>query len=237
MDELQAKILGYKPSHEAIELLANNKILLLVGPTGSGKNTLEKELLKDGRFKPIVTHTTRAPRYNHGVKEIDGDEYHFVSVKQALNMLDKQLFIEVAFTHGNLYGTSLEEFRLAKNEGKIAVADIDIKGVRSYRQLTDKVTAVFLLPPSFKILLNRLITRYGQAHDEEDIKVRLATALDELAELIDTNYYLPIINNNIELTTKTVLAVINNNQKIKPDPKALNLAQCLINDIKKYLRG
>ncbi len=72
-------------------------------------------------------------------------------------MLDSKKFVEAAFTHEHLYGTSLEEFAISTKEGKIAVADIDIKGVRSYRELSNNVIAVFILPPNFKALSQRLI--------------------------------------------------------------------------------
>ncbi|MHB1865493.1 MAG: guanylate kinase [Candidatus Saccharimonadales bacterium] len=235
MDELQTQILGYKPGKEAKAVLADTKVLLLVGPTGSGKNTLERELLKTGNFKPIVTHTSRKPRINNGQVERDGDEYHFITAPKAIKMLKERKFIEAAYTHGYLYGTSIEEFKIAKQEGKIAVADIDIKGVRSYRQLSTNVLSVFLLPPSFNILIDRLIARYGKSHREEDIKVRLATALDELSELLNTDYYHSIVNFDISTTTNKVLDIVNGGLLPKTNPNALKLAQQLIDDIKKYL--
>lgn len=234
MDELESKILGYKPKTEVKSLLKNYRILLLVGPTGSGKNTLERELIKTGNFKTIVTHTTRKARINRGIPEQNGKDYYFISIKTALEMLEERKFIEAAYTHGKLYATSIEEFKIAKREGKIAVADIDIKGVRSYRQLSNKIIAVFLLPPSFKILLERLIARYGKSRDQEDIKIRLATALDELSELMNTDYYL-IVNNNISTTTSKVLRIIEGKSKLQTSQQELRLAQKLIDDIKAYL--
>ena len=235
MDELQRKILAYQPSDDVQKVLEATDLLLLVGPTGSGKNTLERELKKTGHFRPIVTHTTRSPRINHGQLEQEGDEYHFLNDQQAISMLKERQFIEVAYTHGHFYGTSVNEFRLAKQEAKTPVADIDIKGVKSYRQLSDRVIAVFLLPPSFQVMIERLMARYGKIQSQGDINTRLATALDELYELIGADYYHPIINDHLEQTTDRVLDIVNHHLAPSINLKARDLAQTMIADIKNYL--
>ncbi len=235
MDRLETSILAYSPTEESKNLLKKTKILLLVGPTGSGKNTLEQELLKTGKYKPLVTHTTRHPRINRGVMEQNGNEYYFISEAEAIKMLKDKKFIEAAFTHNHLYGTSVEEFKIAKAQDKIPVADIDIKGVRVYRQLSDQVTAVFLLPPSFKALIDRLIFRYGKSQDQAEIKLRLGTALDELSELLNTDYYFALVNNRISVSTKQVLDIVDGKKKLAPNKNALKVANKVIIDIKSYL--
>jgi guanylate kinase len=152
-----------------------------------------------------------------------------------MKMLEQGDFVEAAFTHGYLYGTSIKEFKVAKNEGKIAVADIDIKGVRAYRNLSNKVKAIFLLPPSFDILIKRLISRYGKSHNQEDIIVRLNTALSELHELLNTSYYYLIINYDIAETTKQVLKIMSDSAKSEPNAKAIPLAKQLIKGIDSYI--
>jgi guanylate kinase len=236
MDLLQTAIAGYTPEANVKQILKDVQLVLLVGPTGSGKNTLEQELLKTGQFRPLVTHTTRAPRENHGVMEVDGDEYHFISTEEALSMLKNQEFVEAAYTHTNMYGTSIEELSLAARESKIAVADLDVKGVRAYCQLMENLTPIFLLPPSFKILIERLTNRYGELHEREDIKIRLATAIDELSELLDSDYYHIIVNEDKSISLGKVLEVVNGSTYYLNNDQNRQVASQLIDKIKDYLK-
>src|SRR5580704_7183193 len=103
---LTQKLVTYQPKQSTIELIKQTPILLLVGPTGSGKSVLQEELLESGDYHLIVSHTTRAPRLNHGVMERDGQEYHFIDTERAEMMLDQQAFVEAKVFSDNLYGTS-----------------------------------------------------------------------------------------------------------------------------------
>src|SRR4051794_18748895 len=95
MDEtLERKLATYQPTAETKELIKQTPILLLVGPTGAGKDSIKDKLLSTGRFHHIVSHTTRPPRINHGVVEQDGREYHFIDKTSAGRMLDDHSFIE-----------------------------------------------------------------------------------------------------------------------------------------------
>jgi guanylate kinase len=228
---------SYSPDSKTKKLINDADILLLVGPSGSGKDTLARELLKTGKYHYIITHTTRAPRHNHGVIEENGVEYHFVSVAKAKKMLANEDFLEAAIIHGNLYGTSVAEIEKANKNSKVALTDIDVQGVRSYKKLSDNnAMAVFLLPPSFEVLLQRVAKRYGHAHDDQEIKTRLTTALDELDELLGSDYYHTVINDDLEHTIRTVAQIVSDKKyDNEEDNKARKQAKTLIKDIKKYL--
>src|ERR1039458_2227628 len=85
---LAAKLAAYKPAAATTELIRSTPILLLVGPTGAGKDSLKDKLLATGQYHHIVSHTTRPPRINHGIVEQDGREYHFIDMATAEKMLD-----------------------------------------------------------------------------------------------------------------------------------------------------
>jgi guanylate kinase len=233
---LNEKLSSYIPPQKVKDIIRSNPILLLVGPTGAGKDALKDKLMATGKFHHIVSHTTRPPRINHGHAEVDGKEYHFIDLKEAEMMLDKADFIEAKLYSGNLYGTSVKEIEAAHTEGKIAMTDLEVQGVAEYKAIDPSVIAVFLLPPDFKIWQDRLSHRYGDVVDAADHKLRLKTALKELDQLLNNDYFVPIINDDLQTTFDRVNVVINSNEHESPDEsQARKVAEDLSEDIRDYL--
>lgn len=233
---LMQKISDYRPGAEIKELIKNTRILFLVGPTGAGKDSVKDELLKTGRFHHIVSHTTRSPRINHGVPEQDGREYHFITEAAALKMLNDKEFIEAKIYSGNLYGTSISEIQAANKEGKIAMTDLEVQGVAEYKKFDPGVMAIFLLPPSFQIWQERLQRRYGDVVDAANYRLRLETALDELEQLLHSNRYVPIVNDDLSKTIKRIEEVVESPRHVARNmDKAHEVARRLAEDIKGYL--
>lgn len=188
----------YKISEQTVSLVRSTPIVLLVGVSGAGKDTIKHHLLQTGEYHHIVSHTTRARRENAGVMEQTGVEYHFVSVETASNMLERGEFVEANIYSGNLYGTSAAEIAKAKNENKIAITDIEVQGVAEYKAISRNVTALFILPPSFEEWQRRLRSRYGEkGADPADIQKRMSTAISELDEALEKPYYHFIVNDNL----------------------------------------
>lgn len=233
---LADKLAAYKTDTNAIELIRSTPILLLVGPTGAGKDSVKDELLESGRFHHIISHTTRPPRINHGILEQDGKDYHFISKQDAEKLLDDHAMIEAKMYSGNLYGTSTAEIQAAKDEGKIAMTDLEVQGVAEYKELDPNVMAVFLLPPDFQTWQERLQRRYGDVVDAADYRLRLETALKELEQLLTTNYYVAVINDRLDETVSQIETVINSqNHSTQDEPAARAVAQQLAKDIQTYL--
>lgn len=233
---LEDKLANYKPSPAVSQLIHDTPILLLVGPTGAGKDALKTRLLETGKYHHIISHTTRSPRINHGVIEESGREYHFIDKATAEKMLDEQGLVESKIYSGNLYGTSVAEIQAAHDEGKIAMTDIEVQGVAEYKQLDPGVMAVFLLPPSFQIWQERLQRRYGDVVDAADYRLRLQTALDELKELLNTDYYVAVINDDLEVAFQQIEAVTTSQDHKSPDePAARAVAEQLATDIRTHL--
>ncbi|PIZ61992.1 guanylate kinase [Candidatus Saccharibacteria bacterium CG_4_10_14_0_2_um_filter_52_9] len=237
MDQtLAEKLANYKPTEGAAELIKQTPILLLVGPTGAGKDSLKQKLMETGKYHHIISHTTRPPRINHGVIEQDGKDYHFIDKGTAERILDKQALIEAKIYSGNLYGTSLAEIQAAHDEGKIAMTDIEVQGVAEYKALDPNVMAVFLLPPSFQIWQERLQRRYGDVVDAADSRLRMETALEELSELLSTDSYVAVINDDLDQAVAEVEAVTTSPDHKSPDEAAARaVAQQLAHDIQAYL--
>jgi len=233
---LASKLATYQPSAATSKLIKKTPVLLLVGPTGAGKDALKQRLLKTGKFRHIVSHTTRPPRINHGIIEKNGVDYNFIDKHTAEKMLDNHKLIEAKIYSGNLYGTSVSEIKAAHDEGKIAMTDIEVQGVAEYKTLDPGVMAVFLLPPDFKTWQERLQRRYGDVVDARDYRLRLQTALEELEQLLNTNYYVAVINNDLNETFKQIHTITSSRDHTTPDdPAARAVAKQLAQDIQTYL--
>ncbi|MGO3702121.1 MAG: guanylate kinase [Candidatus Saccharimonadales bacterium] len=202
--DTQELIANYQPSRAAITLIQSTKIVLLVGISGAGKDTIKRRLLERDDYKDIISHTTRAPRMDDGVLETDGIEYNFVSMDEARDMLEQQAFIEAKFVHGSVvYGTSVKEVEDAYKQGKIAITDIDVQGVEEYKQLSQDVVAVFILPPDFTTWRERLSKRYATPEEfEAEWPKRRASAITELRQALEVPYYHFIINDNLDETVR-----------------------------------
>ena len=198
-DRLQQLVENYQISQEAVELVTTTPIVLLVGISGAGKDTIKHRLLETGKYHHIVSHTTRAPRENGGIMEQDGQDYHFIGRDQAADMLQNGEFVEAKKYGDNLYGTSVSEIRQAQEEGKIAITDLEVQGVAEYKALSPKVIAQFILPPDYAEWQRRLHARYGdRGADPADIAKRMHTAIVELEEALRQPYYHFIVNENLE---------------------------------------
>jgi len=233
---LADKLGTYQPSAATTKLVKHTPILLLVGPTGAGKDSLKEKLLATGEYHHIISHTTRPPRINHGVVEKDGLDYHFVDEAGAEQMINDQAFVEAKIYSGNLYGTSTAEIQAAHDEGKIAMTDIEVQGVAEYKTLDPNVMAIFMLPPDFQTWQQRLQKRYGDVVDATDSQRRLQTALEEIEQLLNTNYYTALINDDLQKTFETVRAIAKSKTHVAGDDSAARaVAKQLAGDIQSHL--
>lgn len=204
MNPKLALIDSYTAPDEAKQLARTTKITLLVGISGAGKDTIKKRLLSTGLFRDIVSHTTRQPRHNGGVIEVDGQDYHFASEDLMCDMVARREFIEVKNVHSTLYGTSIAELRTAHDEDKIAVTDIDVQGVAEYKRLASEVIAIFILPPDFATWRQRLQKRYRTKEEfESEWPKRRASAIRELRHALEVPYYHFILNDDLDKAVHT----------------------------------
>lgn len=196
--QLQELVDNYRLAPEVAELVRATPIVLLVGVSGAGKDTIKHRLLETGQYHHIVSHTTRPPRENGGVMEREGVEYHFIDKAEAVEMLKKREFVEAKLYSGNMYGTSAAEIRQAYDEGKIAITDLEVQGVAEYKAISENVITLFVLPPSYQEWQRRLQARYGhRGADPVDMAKRMQTAITELQEALAQPYYHFVVNENL----------------------------------------
>ena len=215
-------------SPETAELVRKTNLLLIAGIVGGGKNTVINELLKGSEYHEIVSHTTRLPRSNHGVTEMDGVDYHFITLTEAEELIKDKAFVEAKYVHGNVYGTSAAELKAAHKEDKIAVTDIDIKGVVEYLDIKPDTHAVFLLPPSVETWLARLERRYGSLEEHgEEIEKRLRTAKQEIEFIQQDERFILVVNDDLETTVERIEQIVAG-QRDHTSDFALTIAEHLL---------
>lgn len=176
-------------------------LFVISAPSGAGKSTICHRLMEetpDVAFS--VSHTTRAPRRG----EVDGVDYHFVSHETFMSMVDKGDFIEWAEVHGNCYGTSRESVMAMMARGLDVLLDIDVQGAMQVKKIFQNAVLIFILPPSLKVLEQRLRDRGTDS--EETIRLRLENASKEL-EYIDRYEFL-IINDQLIKATGDLQSII-----------------------------
>lgn len=208
MEHIDTLIDNYKPNQAGIDLLSNTEVVLLVGITGAGKNTVLGEMLKTGEFHDLITTVTREPRYNNGVLEQDGIDYHFINNETALELIEKGEYVEVSLVHGRIYGVTSSEIARAHDEGKIAIADVDVQGVAKYKKISDTVTAIFLVPPNYQEWKNRVRQRYpDEASFLADWPNRRESSVVELERALSTPQYHFVINDNLDLAVDACIKI------------------------------
>jgi guanylate kinase len=191
------KIEMYQPSKQVLAVIRSTPVVLLVGISGAGKDTIKGKLLATDKYYHIISHTTRSPRQNDGVLEKDGVEYHFITLEQAEAMLDKGEYIEANMYSNNVYGTTTGDIRIAHDTGKVAITDLEVHGVARYMKIDPRVRPIFVLPPSYEIWQKRLHTRHNDTIDASDFKKRMTIALEELEHALATSYFLFVVNDSL----------------------------------------
>jgi guanylate kinase len=203
--DLQKTVENYSVPQRAKDIVNTTTVLLLVGISGAGKDTIKKQLLKESIYIDIVSHTTRQPRLNDGIAEIDTVDYHFIDDAEATNMLGRHDFIEAKYVHGTIYGTSIEAVEKAHARNKIAVTDLDVQGVREYKDISQEVMALFILPPDYETWLERLHNRYSSEEEfEQEWPKRRQSAMNELTHALEVPYYHFIINDDIDRAVRVI---------------------------------
>lgn len=158
-------------------------LFIVSAPSGAGKTTLIKKLLK--LFPDIalsVSHTTRSPRPG----EIAGKDYHFVSAKKFRDLRARSGFAEWAVVHGSLYGTPRAPLERKLRRGRDVLLDIDVQGARKIKRQYPDAVSIFVLPPSLRELEHRLARRGTDRR--EIIRKRLENARREIREMVRYDY-------------------------------------------------
>jgi len=179
------------------------KIIIITAPSGSGKSTLTKRLMAEfPNLAFSVSACTRSPRGG----EIDGQDYHFISVQQFQQSIANNEFIEWEMVYeGKYYGTLKTEINRIWAQSKIPIVDIDVKGaINVQNQYQSEAISIFIQAPSIEILRQRLEKRGTET--PESLAERIDKAEFELSFASSFDYN--IINDDLETASKSLIKIV-----------------------------
>ncbi len=188
---------------EKLSLSEKGVLVILSSPSGAGKTSIARALVEENKnFLFSVSATTRKSRPG----EVNGREYHFLTVNEFRERINDGQFLEHAKVFGNLYGTPLEPVMESINDGKDLIFDVDWQGGKQIRSssLSKFVISIFILPPSIKALQERLMKRAQDS--SETVKDRMTKSIGEIMHWKEYDYV--IVNNDFEQTLNEVKSII-----------------------------
>jgi guanylate kinase len=176
-------------------------LFVVSAPSGTGKTTVVERLVQvTSELALSRSYTSRSIRPG----EADGIDYNFITRTRFESMVAANAFLEWADVFGNLYGTCGEDAERELEAGRDLVLVIDVQGARQVRSRCPRTVGIFVLPPSFEVLEQRL---RGRSKDSEDaIQRRLATARAEVAAFVEYDYV--VVNDELEATVERLRAIV-----------------------------
>ncbi|WP_315114973.1 guanylate kinase [uncultured Clostridium sp.] len=180
----------------------NNPGLLIVisGPSGTGKGTVCKALLDRNDFWISVSATTRRPRLG----EVNGKSYYFLSKEEFLDKISEDDFLEYAEVYGNYYGTPKSKVIEMIEKGEDVILEIDIQGALKVKENYPNGVFIFILPPSMEELKNRITNRGTET--EESLMTRFKCAYKEINYVSKYNY--AVINDTVENAVNKIESIV-----------------------------
>lgn len=187
-----------------INMNKNGLLIVLVGPSGSGKGTVLNELLKEDKNTFLsISSTTRAPREG----EKNGVHYNFITHDEFKGLIDSGEMLEFANYCENYYGTPKSSVEARLKQGHNVILEIEMQGAKQIKKKYPEAIVIFITPKSLAVLRQRLTDRGTET--AEVIEKRLTTAIDELRYSLECDYI--VINDTVEQAVADLKTIITAN--------------------------
>lgn len=181
--------------------MSKGLLVVISAPSGGGKGTILKELFgRDSNLVLSVSATTRSPRPG----EEHGKHYYFMSRDEFTDLIERDKMLEYAEYVGNYYGTPKEPVEQWTEDGRDVILEIEVQGGAQVKRLMPECVSIFIMPPSMKILGERL--RGRGTEDESTVQERLGTACREIPEAKGYDYI--VYNNRVEDAVEDIRAIL-----------------------------
>ena len=183
-------------------MMSKGNVFVVSGPSGSGKDTLLRELFKQcPEILFSISSTTRAMREEDKIEK----KYDFISKEQFEDMIASDKLLEYNLYVNNYYGTPKAPVMSAIENGRDIFIEVDVNGAKQIKKKLPEIISIFIMPPSFNELKNRLIGR--GTDDSEVVEARLQTALLEMGKAVDYDYI--VVNGDIQKAVGDMISILN----------------------------
>lgn len=196
---------------------SDSLLIVISGPSGVGKDATLSMMKRTGLpYHYVLTATTRPKRPT----EQDGVDYWFMTEDKFQQMLKKNQLLEWAKVYGNYYGVPRKQITEAFKQGKDVIVKVDVQGAETIKRVVPDAVLIFLMPPSFEELANRLRQRYGASSSELDI--RLSEAREEMERVPIFDYVIASYTDNLDRTVQEINAAVAAEKK-RAKPRVLDV--------------
>ncbi len=185
----------------SIALQRNGTLFVMVAPSGGGKSTVLKALIER---VPGIAYSVSVTSRRARVNEQEGKHFHFVSVREFQDMIERKEFYEWAQVHGNFYGTRKDTVEALLRKGLDVGMDLDVQGACAIKGMKRDAVTIFLLPPSMQTLEDRL--RGRDTDDDDVIALRLTNAADEISRCKLFDYL--VVNDDLDRVIDEITGIV-----------------------------
>lgn len=189
--------------------MSKGRLFIISGPSGSGKDTVLKEVFKK---QPEIAFSISSITRPMRAGEVEGEKYNFISREKFEEMLKNDELLEHNIFVGNYYGTPKAPVLAATESGRDIIVEVDVNGAEQIRSKMPESVSIFIMPPSLKVLKSRLC---GRGTEDEDLIIkRTKEALNEIARAIEYDYI--VVNDSLDKAVDDVIQIIDTD-KLKTD--------------------
>jgi len=232
IDEFKEILKDYSVSDDNKLILRSHPLVIMLGVSGGGRNTVINHLVNSGDYHFIVSDTTRPPKIRDGVLEKNGTHYNFRKEEEVLADLKQGNFLEAELIHNQqVSGISLGELRRAYDSGRVPINEVDLGGTEAIFNAKDDTLFIFLVPPSYKEWMYRLQGR--EVMTDLELENRLHTAKKILKSGLSSDRFTFIVNESSHASADEIDAIVKGDidQATYDDSEGREIAKQLLAEI------